>query len=259
MRALRESLTGVSLLWKVRRSLPAPLEPSESSEPMNPCLSILRRGCRRVAAASVLFTGLHLAVQAQVFVNNAPILIPADETSGPADVFPSSINVSGVGTSLTGITLDIFGYSHEFSPDVQILVESPQGTRVLLMGLGSGGFPQPSVNLTFDDAASGFLPFQQTITSGSYKPTLQTSASPFDSPGPTDTGSWTTTLSSFHGENPNGVWKLWVEDFATQDVGSISGGWGVNMTAVPEPHEYAMMAAVGLGVFAVLHRRRASR
>jgi subtilisin-like proprotein convertase family protein len=213
-----------------------------------------------VAAASVLFTGLHLAVHAQVFVNNTPINIPAADTSGPADVFPSSINVSGLGTSLTGITLDLFGYSHEFSPDVQILVESPQGTRVLLMGLGSGGLPQPSINLTFDDAASGFLPMEQPITSGSYKPTLHNpTPSAFEAPGPTDTGSWTTTLSSFHGENPNGVWKLWAEDFATQDVGSISGGWGVNMTAVPEPHEYAMMAAVGLGVFAVVRRRRASR
>lgn len=227
---------------------------------MNPRFPILRRGCRRVAVASALFTGLHLAVQAQVFVNTTSITIPAVDTSGPADVFPSSINVSGVGTSLTGITIDLFGVSHSYLPDVQILVESPEGSRVLLMGLGSGGIPQPSIDLTFDDAALSSLPTEMQITSGSYKPTIHfDNASEFEAPGPTDFGSWTTTLSTFHGENPNGVWKLWVEDFAGGDVGSISGGWGVNMTAVPEPHEYAMMAAAGLGVFALVRRRRASR
>jgi len=228
---------------------------------MNPCFSTLHRGCCRMALGVVLVSGLHMAVPAQVFVNNTPILVPLDldTSSGPADVFPSSIQVTGVGASLTGITIDLFGYSHTYSPDVQILLESPAGTRVLLMGLESGGIPQSSVNITFDDAASQFLPLFSEIATGSYKPTLHTSSSAFTSPGPTDTGSWTTTLSSFHGENPNGTWKLWVEDFATVDTGSISGGWGVNLTAVPEPHEYAMIAAVGLGVFAVVRRRRASR
>lgn len=254
------SLTVGWILWKLPAVLVAPNEPLE---PMNPCFSTLHRGGCRLALGVALVSGLHMAVPAQVFVNNTPILVPQDLISGdgPADVFPSSINVSGVGTSLTGITIDLFGYFHDHSPDVQIVVESPGGTRVLLMGEQSGGIPQPSVNFTFDDAASGALPLMEPIAPGSYKPTLHVGTNPFefDAGGPTDIGSWTTTLSSFHGENPNGVWKLWVQDFATEDTGAISGGWGVNLTAVPEPHEYAMIAAVGLGVFAVVRRRRASR
>lgn len=252
------SLTVGWILWKLPAVLVAPNEPLE---PMNPCFSTLHRGGCRLALGVALVSGLHMAVPAQVFVNNTPILVPQDLISGdgPADVFPSSINVSGVGTSLTGITIDLFGYFHDHSPDVQILLESPAGTRVVLMGLESGGGPQSIVDITFDDGASSLLPFNSEISTGSYKPTLHIAPADFDAPGPTDTGSWTTTLSSFHGENPNGLWKLWVKDFATQDTGEISGGWGVNLTAVPEPHEYAMIAAVGLGVFAVVRRRRASR
>jgi hypothetical protein len=38
-------------------------------------------------------------------------------------------------------------------------------------------------------------------------------------------------LSVFKGQNPNGVWELWVLDDTDDDTGKIAGGWSLEITA----------------------------
>lgn len=192
------------------------------------------------------------------FLNPSSVGIPDSSVGSP---YPSEIAVSGLGNDLTGITVDLFGFVHTATPDIQIALESPAGTVVLLMGRNSGyvddGIPTP-LNLTFDDAAVDPLPFFENLASQSYRPTSFDADTSFTAPGP-EFGSWTTTFSSFHGENPNGTWRLYVEDFVGGDAGSIANGWQVNVTAVPEPGEVAVAAGVGLAVLAGVRRWRRRR
>jgi subtilisin-like proprotein convertase family protein len=167
-----------------------------------------------------------------VFTNPAPITI---NDNAPATPSPSSIVVSGL--PATGVTLDnvkINGFSHTWSGDVNMVLQSPTGQNVILKGNSAGGDPFVSasnVNLTFSDAAGGSLPTTSPMASGTYKPTNY-NPSPFTflPPGPaavaTPVFPASPTLATFTG-NLNGTWKLFVEDRVGGDVGSISGGYSI--------------------------------
>jgi hypothetical protein len=63
-------------------------------------------------------------------------------------------------------------------------------------------------------------------------------------------------LSVFNGTDPNGEWVLLIQDFSTDSgVGKLVN-WGLEFTAVPEPHQYALVAGLALIGFA-LYRRHA--
>jgi hypothetical protein len=96
------------------------------------------------------------------------------------------------------------------------------------------------INWTFDDAATAFIGSTGSAASGTFKPTNYTTcqdafaapapAGPYLIPGGIGTPCGTDTLAAFNGVNPNGTWSLYVVDDLGADVGSISGGWSVNIT-----------------------------
>lgn len=174
----------------------------------------------------------------------------------PASPYPSTLTVSGLGSSLSSITVTLNNYLHSFSPDIAIVLQSPSGDNVMLMG-NVGGFDVPSMTLTFDDLAASAVP-SSDLSSGTYRPNDATGGSYLfsNAPGHSKPLSWTTTLATFEETNPNGTWKLFVEDFVGGDSGSISGGWTLNITAVPEPGAFAAMGGAALLGFALLRRVR---
>jgi hypothetical protein len=54
-----------------------------------------------------------------------------------------------------------------------------------------------------------------------------------------------TTLSVFNGVNPNGAWRLFVVDDAGADVGSIAGGWSLNIVTA-DPHCLSSPCSIGV-------------
>jgi hypothetical protein len=61
-------------------------------------------------------------------------------------------------------------------------------------------------------------------------------------------------LSAFNGTDPNGEWVLFVQDMnAPGGLGKLVN-WGLEFTAVPEPHQYALMAGFALIGFALYRR-----
>src|SRR5262245_62507246 len=117
-----------------------------------------------------------------------------------------------------------------------------------------GGTDAVNVNLIFDDAAAAI---GATVVSGTFRPTNIGAGDLFPAPAPAGPYPDPQLLSIFNGINPNGTWSLYVVDDAGVDVGNINDGWTLRITTanpvVPEP---ASLTLLGLGLGAVLARRR---
>lgn len=165
--------------------------------------------------------------------NGGAITIPAGApttTGGVASPYPSSIAVAGLptgGVYVNAIRLN--GMSHTFPSDLDLVLVSPTGQRVVFMSDAGGGTDIVGVNLVFSDAAAAILP--AVITSGTYKPTNTGGPDNFPAPGPGSVTNIGPTLSSFTG-NPNGNWNLYIFDQFLGDVGSITS-WSIEFRIVP--------------------------
>ncbi len=200
------------------------------------------------------------AASAETFSNTAGITINDDANPdcavpGTATPYPSEIAVSSLDSSISDVNVSVSGLSHTSPDDVGLLLVSPTGQSTLLM-TDSGGFSAVSgINLTFDDAASGFLPNGPFLSSGTYKPSVGASSVGCLAPGSfpdAPLGPYGSSLSVFNGTNPNGTWKLYVIDDASGDRGTITG-WSLTInppTAVDDSYttdEDTTLTANGAG------------
>jgi hypothetical protein len=171
----------------------------------------------------------------KTFTNQAPITIPAgapNDTFGKASPYPSVINVAGFANGrITRVTVTLHGFSFAGAPnDVDILLVATHlpGNDALIMSDVGGTTPVQSLTLTLDDQAAATLP-TPLVSSGTFKPTNNGASDSFPAPAPTPTGN--VALSVFNNGNPNGTWQLWVFDDLATDVGSIAGGWSLQISA----------------------------
>jgi subtilisin-like proprotein convertase family protein len=204
---------------------------------------------RRFGLAGALTASCFMVFVAQAtaatFSNTTPITIPAGApttTMGPATPYPSPISVTGLSGTITKLTVGINSFSHTVPADVGVALVAPGGKALMLMDC-SGGDPTPApINLVFDDQAPTQLSQAPTATSGSYKPTDHCTSSPdsfnppgpgtaYGNPGPGQSPPFSTLASRFNGLTPNGIWKLFVQDFSGGDVGTIAGGWTLDLTS----------------------------
>jgi hypothetical protein len=209
-------------------------------------------GIARPLRAAFLCAGLAsaFAAQAVVFSNPASISIP---DSGTATPYPSPITASGLTGPITKVTATLNGLTHGCESDLAVLLVGPQGQSVILMAdAGSCGGTEGAV-FTFDDAYGAIPRGEASPDSGSYAPTdLHTEetmplgagkakvrptgpaqaipAGYMPPPAPADAPTGT-TMAIFNGTSGNGTWNLYVLDQYSDDSGSISGGWSLNITA----------------------------
>ena len=159
------------------------------------------------------------------FTNNAAISVPA---SGNGSPYPSTLTISNQTANINGLVVRLLGVTHANPDDLDILLVGPGGQTVLLMSDAGGSADINNVTLTFDDAASSFLPDSTQITSGTFKPTDYTAGDTFPSPAPG--GPYGSSLSIFNGTSPNGTWRLFVRDDTSPRSGSIAG-WSLSFPA----------------------------
>jgi Ca2+-binding RTX toxin-like protein len=169
---------------------------------------------------TISITGL---VTTTGFSNPAGITIV---DGAPANPYPATIDVSGLSGVVSKVTATLTGLNHTFPDDLAILLAAPAGQASILMS-GAGGSSDINVTLTFDDAASSFIPQFGPIVSGSFKPG-DYSASAFPAPAPS--GPYLALLGVFNGFDPNGQWRLFVKDNLLSDAGSITGGFSLSLT-----------------------------
>ncbi|MFO1501807.1 MAG: Ig-like domain-containing protein, partial [Verrucomicrobiota bacterium] len=169
---------------------------------------------------------------------------PDNDAHGKASPYPSTLTVANVPnqTGLTGervskVTVTLRNLTHGFSPDISAVLVSPWGQKVLLMR-NAGNGAVGGIDVTLDSGASSSLPLNGPLFTGSFKPTDN---EPGDANLPDVAGPYSTDLGSFNinaaqadqngGQfrNPNGDWKLYVQDTQNGSSGTI-GGWDLRIT-----------------------------
>ncbi len=166
------------------------------------------------------------------FGNATTIVMPATGTIGKANVYPSTVNVSGFSGEVLGVTATLNGFSHTFADDIDILLVGPAGQSVLLMSDAGGSIDVSDLTLTFEDGATA-LPDFGPLVSGTFAPTNFGEGDTFPAPAPLPP--YGTALSDFIGTNPNGTWSLFVADDVAGDVGSIASGFTLTIVATAVP------------------------
>ena len=171
-------------------------------------------------------------------IANTNLIVINDNAA--ASPYPSIINVSGVGGSLIKATVTFSNLAHTWPADIDALVQSPAQQSALLMAHAGAGNAVKGVTLTFDDAASGELPQNAQIVSGTCRPTAFILNPGFPVPAPI--GPYGTNLFNLYGNNPNGGWSLFVIDDTPINNGAISNGWSLNLITAgpiaPQPPQF---------------------
>jgi len=154
-----------------------------------------------------------------------------------ATPYPAIITVSGVPAGAIVKEVKINGLNHTWSDDVDILLQSPSGTNVVLISdVGGGGADFVNNNYTLNDGAANSM--GATVpASGDYKPTnrvgtIGVEPDNWAAPGPGAINQPNPLLSSFGNGNQNGDWKLFILDDAAGDAGSW-GSWSITFTDPP--------------------------
>ncbi len=171
----------------------------------------------------------------KTFSNNGQIAIPGTGSDGIANPFPAPIQVRGFKKGkITDVNLTLKGFSHGFSHDVDVLLVAPNGRTALVMSDVGSGSPVSNLTLKIDDQAGSALPFAAPFTGGTFKPANHDDGAgngTDDFPAPAPVPSGDVNLAEFKGGDPNGTWKLFVRDDDPAAVGSISGGWSLEIEA----------------------------
>ncbi len=162
--------------------------------------------------------------------------------SGPATVYPSTVNVSGMTGTTTNVTVSVRRFSHQFPGDVHMLLVSPTGQKLVFWSKCGRGTPVNNVNATITDRAFDFapLPDEFEIWSEQFRPTdragtYNSVTNNFPAPAPAPPYGSVPLSNAFHnafsGQSPNGTWSLYVYDDTTGATGSIAGGWSLMVLA----------------------------
>jgi hypothetical protein len=105
--------------------------------------------------------GYTLGTWTTVVSNTAMIIINDKAIASP---YPSIINISGLGGSLVKATITLTNLWHPSPKDIDALLVSPGQFNTLFMAHAGLQYGLQNVTITFDDAASNYLPQSAPIT-----------------------------------------------------------------------------------------------
>jgi outer membrane autotransporter protein len=184
---------------------------------------------RRVSlflSALAVFTLQHTdaqTLQSQTFYNTGYITIPV---GGNANPYPSTINVTGISTTISDIIIHFYGLNHTWIDDIDVALVGPTGTRSIIFTdvLKFGDFINHHINFQHGGTA---LPANAAglVNGTNYSPQNNSGFNgsiPNGNPSSAD-------LSQFFGQAANGAYNLYIYDDFPADSGSITGGWGITI------------------------------
>ena len=168
------------------------------------------------------------------FDNDVSIAVPSSAnlpSPVSASTYPSRIVVNGLKGTIRDVNLTLRNFGHDLPYDAQVLLVGPGGQTAIVMAGVGGADVVPSATLRLDDEAAAPIPVVGPLGSGTYRPrNIPGAAIDFNDPAPLPT-SGNAALSVFDGANPNGDWRLFVQDaYGPTGDGYISAGWELEIT-----------------------------
>lgn len=180
---------------------------------------------RLVALASGALAFASGASAQTTYTNSTPLTIT---DNAAASVYPSTIAVAGETLPAGKVTVKLIGLTHTNPDDLDILLVSPQGVKLLLMSDCGGTTDVSNFTITLDDAAANALPDSGSLTdNATYRPRNVGGGDSIPAPAPA--GPYLTSLSNVRGMDANGVWSLYIVDDNSGNSGSLSG-WSITVT-----------------------------
>jgi hypothetical protein len=157
---------------------------------------------------------------------------------GPANLYPTSIEVEGLPGDLTKVTATMLRIQSGKPDDIDMLLVGPEGDEVMLMSDACGGEKTPFQDdvISFDDDAPTLMPDNgpcPTKSVVSFRPSNYVGASPEPDQFAVGGGvvpPYASTLSTFAGTDPNGFWDLYVLDDDAAVAGFEILGWALTLT-----------------------------
>jgi subtilisin-like proprotein convertase family protein len=148
-----------------------------------------------------------------------------------ASRYPATIRIAGLPTAAAKVAATVHGLESSHVVDINLQLLGPNGNSVTLMSHAGGNSAVNALDLTFDDDG-GTLPQGGLLTSGlKYRPGSY--APPFSMPSPAPAPTHATLQAAFGGDDPNGVWSLFVCDDHREQIdspGAIVGSWSLNIS-----------------------------
>ena len=187
----------------------------------------MRMGKIAAAAATAAFGACAFAGPAGAanFVNATPITVSDNASASP---YPSPISVSGICGSVTYAAVGLNGFSHPNPRDVDMLLVAPGGQRTMLMSDAGDGTDANNVSFFFTTTAT--TPISGAFTHGAFYSATDVNTVPdntFAAPAPP--GPYSSSMGTFMGVAPVGMWQLFVLDDLAGDSGSFAGGWQLSL------------------------------
>jgi subtilisin-like proprotein convertase family protein len=156
--------------------------------------------------------------------NSTKIDIPL---KGQASPYGSPITVSGQPGRITDVYVTLRGVDHGRVSDLDFLLVSPDGETSVVMAGSCFGYLRGR-NMTFNQ--SSLWPLVPGTAAdcgvGPYRPTQRGAG---EWPAPAPLGPHGANFDRFIGDNPNGTWKLYVNDDRTGYLGEITNGWTLGL------------------------------
>jgi uncharacterized repeat protein (TIGR01451 family) len=174
------------------------------------------------------------------FSNANPVQIAP---SGPADPFPSTIEVGGIPAEVFKVTVTLESLSHPIANELEILLVGPDGQASWLMAAAGGATAVSNLTLCFDPESSRRVPKSGPLESGVYAP-ARYGLPGLGLPAPAPPGPYEADLDVFKGTNPNGFWSLYVYDLQPGNAGSLGDGWSLTVATLafdPVPPEFTAL------------------
>lgn len=149
-----------------------------------------------------------------------------DNTS--ANPFPAQINVSTSITAILDANITLTGITHANARDIELLLLSPGGTYISLYSSDCDD-PISDVTWIFDDEAGGDLP-SAGCGSGTYLSGADSSYVMDAETALPDESTYVDLLSSVDGQDPNGLWSLYVYDWNGNGLSGSITNWSLEIT-----------------------------
>jgi subtilisin-like proprotein convertase family protein len=168
----------------------------------------------------------------------ADTVIPGTGTSaGPANPYPATRTISvSPGLIISDLNVRIDGIWHQRPDDLDLLLVGPHGQKVILMSDACGSFEVAAFGWTWDDEAAAPMPDGDATNSCGTPSHRPADYEPGESlPDPAPAGPYSTSLASFDGTDPNGEWRLFVNDDSSDRVGFFTNRFQLQITIIPRP------------------------